>query len=106
MECGISDSREVKLPLYSSNADLTVPNLVGLQHPALASLPTQLVCPFRAGVALTPLREKARWKGRDFIVACDLIRPIRTTALKPLGELGEADSARILGTFQRMLAEA
>lgn len=95
----------MRLPLYSSTAELAVPNLIGLQHPALASLPTQLVCPLREGIALTPLREKVAWKGREFIAACDLIRPIQATALKKLDELNESDSARILRTFQRLLAE-
>lgn len=94
----------MNLPLYTSTTDFSVPNLVGLQHPALASLPTQLVCPIRDGIALTPLREKIRWKSREFVVACDLIRPIRTTALKQLGALGNADSARVLETFQKILA--
>ena len=79
---------------------------MGLQHPALATLPTQLVIPFRVGIALTPLREKAKWNGKDHIVACDLIRPIRTTALHTIGALDTETSLRVLRTFLRLLPEA
>jgi hypothetical protein len=93
----------MNLPLYSSTADLSRPNLVGLQHPALAGLPTQLVCPFRENLAATPLRVAIRWGGVDFVVACDLLRPINSSALTRLGELGHADSLKILKTFQLLL---
>lgn len=92
------------MPLYSSTSDNREPNLVGLQHPALGSLPTQLVCSFREGIALTPLREAIHWKRKKYIVACDLIRPIHRQALKKLGDLDEETSARVLETFSRMLA--
>ncbi len=39
----------------------------------------------------------------DFIVACDLIRPINSAALKRIGELDPADSLKILTTFQLLL---
>jgi mRNA-degrading endonuclease toxin of MazEF toxin-antitoxin module len=94
----------MNLPLYSSTADLTRPNLVGVQHPALAALPTQLVCPLRQNLSLTPLRVKLRWGGTDYVAACDLIRPINTAALKRVGELDGATSAEILRTFQLLLA--
>jgi mRNA-degrading endonuclease toxin of MazEF toxin-antitoxin module len=94
----------VNLPLYSSAADVAAPNLVGLQHPALASLPTQLVCPLRQGIALTPFREAAAWGGVEYVVVCDLIRPICTLALKRVGELDSEASSRILRTFQMLLA--
>lgn len=39
----------------------------------------------------------------DFIVACDLIRPINSAALKRIGELDHATSLKILTTFQLLL---
>lgn len=96
----------MNLPIYSSTSDRHLPNLVGLQHPALAALPTQLVCPMQTDIALTPLRERAKWNGRELIVACDLIHPIRSTALHPIGSLDNETSKRILQTFKMMLAEA
>jgi len=94
----------MNLPLYSSTADLSRPNLVGLQHPDLAGLPTQLVCPIRENLTLTPLRARVQWSECDFVVACDLLRPINSSALKRLGELGPADSLKILTTFKLLLA--
>jgi mRNA-degrading endonuclease toxin of MazEF toxin-antitoxin module len=94
----------MNLPLYSSTADISQPNLVGLQHPGLAGLPTQLVCPVRENLSLTPLRVKFRRNGSDYVVACDLLRPINTAALKRVGELDGATSAEILRTFQLLLA--
>jgi len=94
----------MNLPLYSSTVDSSHPNLVGLQHPGLAGLPTQLVCPIRENISLTPLRVKFRWNGDDYIAACDLLRPINTAALKRLGELDSAASAEILRTFQLLLS--
>jgi mRNA-degrading endonuclease toxin of MazEF toxin-antitoxin module len=95
----------MNLPLYSSTADLTRPNLVGLQHPRLSGLPTQLVCPIRENLALTPLRARIHWGGLEFVVACDLLRPIHSSALKRIGELGESDSLEILNTFKIILAD-
>lgn len=94
----------MNLPLYSSTADISRPHLVGLQHPGLAALPTQLVCPLRENLSLTPLRVKIRWSDSDYIVACDLLRPINSTALKRVGELDGAASEEILRTFQLLLA--
>lgn len=94
----------MNLPLYSSTADISRPNVVGLQHPALSALPTQLVCPLRENLSLTPLRVKIRWSGDDYVAACDLLRPINTAALKRVGELDSTASAEILRTFQLLLA--
>ena len=94
----------MNLPLYSSTADTSRPNLVGLQHPGLADLPTQLVCPLRENISLTPLRVKTRWSDGDYVVACDLLRPINTAALQRVGELDGATSAEVLRTFQLLLA--
>lgn len=94
----------MNLSLYSSTADLSRPNLVGLQHPDLAGLPTQLVCPIRENLTLTPLRARVQWCGSEYVVACDLLRPINASTLKRLGELGAADSLKILTTFKLLLA--
>ena len=94
----------MNLPLYSSTADTSPPNLVGLQHPGLAALPTQLVCPLHENISLTPLRVKIRWSGSDYVAACDLLRPINSAALKRVGELDAATSAEVLRTFQLLLA--
>jgi hypothetical protein len=94
----------MNLPLFSSTAETSFPNLVGLQHPGLAWMPTQLVCPIRENLAFTPLRVRIRWNGMDFIVACDLIRPINSSALKRIGEVGHPASMKILQTFQLLLA--
>jgi hypothetical protein len=95
----------MNLPLYSSTSDISRPNLVGLQHPSLAGLPTQLVCPIRENLTLTPLRIRIHWRGVDFVVACDLLRPINSAALKRLGEVSEPESMKILQTFQLLLAK-
>lgn len=95
----------MRLPLYCSTAQGTEPNLVGLQHPALSSLPTQLVCPLRPDISPTPLREKILVADKEHVVACDLIRPINRKTLRPMGELDPETSARILATFQMILAQ-
>jgi len=94
----------VNLPFYSSTSNQQEPNLVGLQHPLLAVLPTQLVCPLREEICLTPLCKAVLWNGIKYIVACDLILPINRKGLHSIGFLDEETSARILKTFQRMLA--
>jgi mRNA-degrading endonuclease toxin of MazEF toxin-antitoxin module len=93
----------MRLPLYCSTAKGTEPNLVGLQHPALFSLPTQLVCPLRPDISLTPIREKIRIDGQEYVVACDLIRPINRKLLRPMGHLDPETSARIIATFRLIL---
>lgn len=94
----------MKLQLYTSKPGAADPNLVSLQHPGLAVLPTVLVCPLRPGMALTPLRVEIFLGGRSFVVACDLIRPINRKALRGMGELDKSASRVILGTFLRLLA--
>ena len=95
----------MRLQLYTSKPGAAEPNLVSLQHPGLSALPTVLVCPLRSGMALTPLRTEARWGGRSFVVACDLIRPINRHALRAIGELDGTASRAILTTFLRLLPE-
>jgi mRNA-degrading endonuclease toxin of MazEF toxin-antitoxin module len=96
----------MRLPLYCSTSKGTEANLVGLQHPALYALPTQLVCPLCTDISLTPLREKIRIADKEHVVACDLIRPINRKTLRPMGELDPETSARIIATFHLMLAQA
>jgi mRNA-degrading endonuclease toxin of MazEF toxin-antitoxin module len=94
----------MRLPLYCSTPRGKTPNLVCLQHPALAALPTQLVCPLRPEIFLTPLRETVSLDGKEYTVACDLIRPINRKTLRHMGELDPETSARILTTISRVLA--
>jgi hypothetical protein len=95
----------MRLPLYCSTAKGTEPNLVGLQHPALSSLPTLLVCPLRPDIALTSLREKIYIADKEYIVACELIRPINCKALRSMGEIDREASSRIVVTLHLMLAQ-
>jgi hypothetical protein len=93
----------MRLQLYTSRPGTTDPNLVSLQHPGLAALPTMLVCPLRSGMALTPLRAEILWGGASYVVACDLIRPINRKVLRAVGELDERTSQAIFATFLRLL---
>jgi len=94
----------MRLALYSSVPKGTAPNLVALQDETLTALPTVLVCPLKAGIALTALRVEVRW-GQETLVACgDLARPIRRTALRPFGRLDEAISREIMARFLQSLA--
>ncbi len=95
----------MRLPLYCSIEKGSEPNLVGLQHPDLTSIPTQLVCPLRADISLTPLREKIILADKEFIVACDLIRPINRNVLRPMGQLDPDSSSRIITKFHLLLAQ-
>ena len=70
----------------------------------LAGLPTQLVCPIRENLTLTSLRARVQWGGSEYVVACDFLRQINSSALKRLGELGSAYSLKILTTFKLLLA--
>ena len=93
----------MRFQLYTSKPRAVAPNLVALQHPGLAALPTVLVCPLRAGMSRTPVRVEVRWNEKRFIVACDLIRPVNRQLLRAVGELDEATSRAILSTFLRLL---
>jgi mRNA-degrading endonuclease toxin of MazEF toxin-antitoxin module len=95
----------MRLGLFSSKAGSPLhPNLVALQHPRLNGLPTVLVCPIQSRLALTPVRIEIVWEGKTLVVACDLVRPIHRQILRPVGEVDEQTSARILETFARLLA--
>lgn len=93
----------MRLQLYTSKHGAADPNLVSLQHPGLAALPTILVCPLRSGMALTPLRVEIFWGRRSYVAACDLICPINRRALRAMGELYDRASRVILATFLRLL---
>lgn len=94
----------MKLALYSSVPRSDAPNLVALQDEALAAVPTVLVCPLKAGVALTALRAEVSWGGQVLIACTELARPIRRTALRPMGWLDDAASRAIMDRFHRLLA--
>lgn len=93
----------MRLAVYSSVA-AAAPNLVSLQDEKLAALPTVLVCPLKAGIALTALRVEVSW-GDDLLIACpELARPIRRAALQAKGWLDESSSRQIMQQFHLLLA--
>lgn len=94
----------MRLALYASNARATTPNLIALQDEALSALPTVLVCPLKADVALTAARVAVHWHAEKLIACTDLARPIRRTALRPMGALDDATSALIMERFLKLLA--
>jgi hypothetical protein len=47
---------------------------------------------------------KIRWGDSDYVAACNLLRPINSSALKRVGELDAATSAEVLRTFELLLA--
>ena len=65
----------MRLPLYSSKAAGLEPNLVAIQDPHL-KIPTVLVCPVLRRIQLTALRAKIIWHDGEYVVACDLARPV------------------------------
>lgn len=94
----------MRLALYLSVPQGDAPNLVALQDEALAALPTVLVCPLKERIALTPLRAEIAWGERTLIACTELARPIRRTALRPMGMLDEATSRLVMDRFLRLLA--
>ena len=94
----------MRLPLFSSRATDPLPNLVGIQHPALDMLPTVLVCPIKEGEVVTNVRTTLDWQGKQYTVLCDLARPINRNALRPACHLDPDVSERIIETFLRLLA--
>ena len=89
----------MRLAHYASVAEGSAPNLL-----ALPAWPTVLVCPLKAGMELTGLRVVVRWGELDLIACPELARPIRRTALRPLGWL-EADlSLQVMERFLMLLA--
>lgn len=94
----------MRLALYASVPDLVAPNLVVLQDEALTALPTVLVCPLRAGIAITALRVEVPWGDRVLIACSDLARPIRRATLRPMGWLDPVLSQAIMERFLHLLA--
>lgn len=93
----------MRLAAYSSTAADT-PNLVGLQDEGLTALPTVLVCPLKAGIAMTALRVGVPW-ARETLVACpELARPIRRSALALKGWINEPQSTQIINRLKLLLA--
>jgi mRNA-degrading endonuclease toxin of MazEF toxin-antitoxin module len=94
----------VKLALYASTPGATTPNLVALQDETFAALPTVLVCPLKAGMALTALRVEAVISGETLVICTELARPIRRTALRRMGELDDENSRLVMERFLSLLA--
>lgn len=94
----------MRLGLYASTPRSSVPNLVALQDEVLVILPTVLVCPLKPDAALTALRAEVPWHDQKLIACTDLARPIRRTALRPMGQLDDAVSRIVMERFLRLLA--
>lgn len=94
----------MRLKLYSSRRGNPAPHLVAIQSDDLDMLATVLVCPLQAGFPLTRLRVAVKLSGRDFVVLCELARPIHRRVLLPAGELNEDDSRQVIETFRLLLA--
>ena len=94
----------MRLSLYSSKRTGAEPNLVAIQNPLLAGVPTVLVCPTGSDFRQSSLRAELRWQGETYIVACELARPIHRKVLRMIGEADASGSARIMETFLSLLA--
>ena len=94
----------MRLKLYSSRRGEPAPNLVAIQAEELDMLPTVLVCPFQVGFPLTRVRVAVEWSGQEYVVLCELARPIHRRGLVPAGELSENDSERVMAMFRLVLA--
>ena len=95
----------MKLALYSSQARSPVPNLVALQDELFSALPTVLVCPLKAGMQLTALRVEMLVDDSSLVACPELARPIRRTALRPMGWLDARTSREIMDRFLAILAK-
>ena len=93
----------MRLPLYSSKAAGLEPNLVAIQDPHL-KIPTVLVCPVLRRIQLTALRAKIIWHDGEYVVACDLARPVNRRVLRPCGMLDDETSRRVMQVFHMLLA--
>lgn len=94
----------MRLALYSSLPEGSAPNLLALQDEALSALPTVLVCPLKAGMEVTSLRVEVRWSDLALVACPELARPIRRTALRPLGWLDAHLSRQVMERFLMLLA--
>ena len=88
----------MNLPLYSSTADLSLSNLVGLQHPDLAWLPPQLVCPILKNLTINPLCARFQWGGSGLVVDYDLFEiGLLQRKRKGHGRLGRVETGIFAG---------
>lgn len=94
----------MRLALYCSTARGDEPNYVAIQDPALAAIPTALVCPMLRQMEWADFRTKIQWTDAIFIVTCDLARPVHRQGLRQLGELGEEASSAVMQAFGKLLA--
>lgn len=94
----------MRLALYASTPRATAPNLVAVQDEVFGALPTVLVCPLKAGLALTAVRAEVFWEGKTLVACPELTRPIRRPALRFLGRLDDLTSRLVMERFQSLLA--
>ncbi len=94
----------MRLRLYSSIGDQRIPNLVSVQNAGLDFLPTILVCPIRKDAAPTGLRGRFEWRSEHYTVLCELVRPIRASALVLVGEINEAASEQVMARLRLLFA--
>ncbi len=78
--------------------------MIALQNPLFLAIPTVLVCPLSDELDLTPARTILHWEDNEFVVGCDLARPINRRVLTLIGEAEEEVSRRVMETFLRLLA--
>ena len=71
---------------------------------SLTFLPTVLVCPIKEAVPETIVRRQFAWQSMRYTALCELARPIRRQALRPLALLDETVSHEIMQRFLRVLA--
>jgi hypothetical protein len=90
--------------LYSSRLGGQLAHLVGVQATDLDMLETVLVCPLKEPEWKTSLRPQVRVEGGVRVVVCELVRPIRRSALTHTGWLDAADSRRVMAAFKLILA--
>lgn len=94
----------MRLALYCSTSRADEPNYVAIQDPALAAIPTVLVCPMLRQLEWADFRTKVQWGDVTYIVACDLVRPVHRQGLRLLGELSETESGAVMKAFGELLA--
>jgi mRNA-degrading endonuclease toxin of MazEF toxin-antitoxin module len=94
----------MRLALYYSTPRANEPNYVAIQDPALAAVPTVLVCPMLRQMEWADFRTRVRWGDATYIVACDLVRPVHRQGLRQLGELDQTASSAVMKAFEQLLA--
>ena len=98
----------MKLPVYSSRTNDSSPTYVRIQALDLDMLPSVLVCPLKLAsdenARLTSVRVPLRFGDKDYIVYCDLMRPVGVDLLKPQGTVTGKCASRIMACVKTMLA--